>query len=72
MEHLYKDHRIKISVVLDGNDWTIGVFIYYSEGLQNILATFPVNQKFKTYDNAMETGLAAAKKWIDGRISKDE
>jgi hypothetical protein len=72
MEHLYKDHRIKISVVLDGNDWTIGVFIYYSEGLQNILATFPVNQKFKTYDNAMETGLAAAKKWIDGRSSKNE
>ena len=54
-----------VSVGLDGNDWTVSVFIYYSEDLQNILVTFPMNQNFKTYADAMEAGLAAAKKWID-------
>jgi hypothetical protein len=28
-----------------------------------------MNQEFKTYDDAMEAGLAAAKKWIDERTS---
>jgi hypothetical protein len=69
MEHFYRDHRIEFSVTLDGNGWTVGLFIYYSEGLQNILVTFPMIQKFKTYDDAMEAGLAAAKKWIDKRTS---
>jgi hypothetical protein len=69
MEHLYKNHRIEISVGLDDNDWTAGVFIYYKEGLQNILVTFPMNQVFKTYDDAIEAALTAAKKWIDGRLS---
>jgi hypothetical protein len=69
MEHFYKDCRIEFSVGLDGNAWTVSVFIYYSEGLLNILVTFPMNQEFKTYDDAMEAGLAAAKKWIDGRMS---
>ena len=45
------------------------MFIYYSEGLLNILVTFPMNQKFKTYGDAIEAGFAAAKKWIDERIS---
>jgi hypothetical protein len=72
MEHFYKNHRIEISVRLDGNDWAVSLFIYYSEGLQNILVTFPMNQVFKTYDDAMEAGLAAAKKWIDGRLSDPE
>lgn len=69
MEHFYRDHRIECSVTLDDKDWTVDVFIYYSDGPKNILVTFPMNQWFKTYDDAMEAGLAAAKKWIDGRMS---
>ena len=69
MEHFYRDHRIEFSVTLYGNAWTISIFIYYSEGLLNILVTFPMNQKFKTYGDAIEAGFAAAKKWIDERIS---
>jgi hypothetical protein len=69
MEHFYRDHRVELSVGLDGNAWTVSLFIYYSEGLLNILVTFPMNQEFKTYDDAMEAGLAAAKKWIDERTS---
>jgi hypothetical protein len=65
MEHFYKNHRIEISVGLDDNAWTASLFIYYSEGSQNILVTFPMNQNFKTYADATEAGLAAAKKWID-------
>jgi hypothetical protein len=72
MEHVYKSHRIEISVRLDGNDWTVSLFIYYSEGRQNILVTFPMNQLFKTYKDAMEASVAAAKKWIDGRLSNPE
>jgi hypothetical protein len=69
MEHFYRDHRIEFSVTVDGNAWTVGIFICYSEGPQNKLVTFPMNQEFKTYDDAMEAGLAAAKKWIDERTS---
>jgi hypothetical protein len=28
-----------------------------------------MDQEFKTYDDAVEAGLAAGKKWIDERIS---
>jgi hypothetical protein len=70
MERFYRDHRIELSVTLDGNAWTVSIFIYYSEGPLNMLVTFPMNQKFKTYDDAIETGLAVAKKWIDERMSK--
>jgi hypothetical protein len=69
MEHLYKNHRIECSVTLDGNAWTVGIFIYYSEDLLNTLVTFPMNQEFRTYDDAMGASLAAAKKWIDERTS---
>jgi hypothetical protein len=69
MERFYRDHRIEFSVTLDGNAWTVGMFIYCSEGLPNILVTFLMNQKFKTYGDAIGAGFAAAKKWIDDRIS---
>jgi hypothetical protein len=69
MEHFYRDHRIEFSVTLDGDAWTVSIFIYYSEDLLNTLVTFPMNQEFKTYDDAMEAGLAAAKKWIDESTS---
>jgi hypothetical protein len=69
MEHFYRGHRIECSVTLDGNAWTASVFIYYSEGSQNTLVTFPMNQNFKTYADAIHAGLAAAKKWIDERTS---
>ena len=69
MERFYRDHRIALSVGLDGDAWKVSLFIYYSEGLQNIAVTFPVGQEFKTYDDAVEAGLAAAKKWIEGRMS---
>jgi hypothetical protein len=65
MEQFYKNHRIEVSLLLDNNTWTVSLFIYYSEGSQNILVTFGINQNFKTYDEAIDAGLAAAKKWID-------
>lgn len=69
MERFYRDHRIELSVGPDGDAWTVSIFIYYSEGPQSILVTFPMDREFKTYDEAMEAGLAAAKKWIDERTS---
>ena len=51
---------------LDGDGWCASLFIYYSEGPQNILVTFAVPDTFRTYDGAIEAGLAAAQKWIDG------
>lgn len=65
MEHFYRDHRIEFSVTLDDNAWTVGIFIYYSNGSQNILVTFAMPDTFKTYDEAIEESLAAAQKWID-------
>ena len=69
MEHFYRDHRIECSIERDRNDWIVGVFIYYSEGPRNILVTFPMDQRFETYDDAIKAALAAAKKWIDKRTS---
>jgi hypothetical protein len=65
MEHFYKDHRIEFSVWRDCDGWFASLFIYYSEGPQNVLVTFDVPDTFKTYDGAIEAGLAAAQKWID-------
>lgn len=69
MEYFYKDHRVEISVGLDGDGWVVSLFIYYSDNLQNLLVTFPMDQTFKTYDAAMKAGLAAAQKWIDERTT---
>jgi len=66
MEQFYKDHRIEVSVGLDGDGWFVSLFIYYHEEATNILVTFSLNEKFTTYDGAVEAGLAAAQKWIDG------
>jgi hypothetical protein len=67
VEQSYKDHRIEVSAYLDGDTWFTSSYIYYSEGSRNILLTFPINQEFKTYHEAIEAGLVAAKKWIDER-----
>jgi hypothetical protein len=59
MEQFYKGHRIEVSVWLDGDGWFASLFIYYSKGPQNRLVTFAVNDTFRTYDGAIEAGLAA-------------
>jgi hypothetical protein len=69
VEQFYKGHRIEVLAWRDGDTWFTSSYIYFSEGSRNILVTFPINQEFKVYDGAMEAGLAAAKKWIDERIS---
>ena len=66
MEQFYKDHRIEVSLWLDGDDWFVSLFIYYREEATNILVTFSLNEKFTTYDGAVKAGLAGAQKWIDG------
>ena len=40
MEQFYKGHRIEISVWLEDDGWIASLYVYYSEGLQNILVTF--------------------------------
>jgi hypothetical protein len=70
MEKFYKNHRIEISGWLDNDGWFISVFIYnhYKEGA-NILVTFPLNENFATYSEAIVAGFAAAQKWIDEATS---
>jgi len=65
MEQFYKDHRIEVSLWLDGDGWFVSLFIYYHEGATNILVTFSLNEQFTTYYGAVEAGLAAAQRWID-------
>jgi hypothetical protein len=65
MEQFYKGHRIEISVWLDRDGWITSLYIYYSEGVQNALVTFAVPDTFKTYDEAVKAGRAAAQRWID-------
>lgn len=66
MEHFYRGYRIEVSVWLDGDEWFASSYIYYSKGLQNRLVSFAVPASSKTYDGAIEAGLAVARKWIDG------
>jgi hypothetical protein len=65
MEQFYKDHRIEVSVWLADDAWFISLFIYYHEQSKNILVTFSLKEKFATYDEAVEAGLDAARRWVD-------
>ena len=65
MEKFYKNHRIEVSLWLDGDGWLVSLFIYYNETGRNILVTFLLDKKFATYDEAIEAGLSAAQEWID-------
>ena len=66
MEKFYKNHRIEILGWLDNDGWFISVSIYHQhkEGA-NILITFPLNENFAIYGEAVVAGFAAAQKWID-------
>jgi hypothetical protein len=65
MKHFYKDHRIEVSVWLDGDEWFVGLYIYYQVERTNTLVTFSLEGKFTTYDEAVKAGLEAAQRWID-------
>jgi len=65
MEQVYKNYNIEVSVWLNDDGWFINVFIYYREGATNLLVTFAVNENATTYDEAVEAGLNAARRWID-------
>ena len=68
MEHFYKDHRIEVSVWLDGDEWFVGLYIYYQVECTNTLVTFSLEGKFTTYDEAVKAGLEAAQQWIDRKM----
>ena len=65
MEHFYKEHRIQVTVWEDSTVWVANVYISYQQGLQSRLITFMLNQTWPTYGEAVEAGLATAKRWID-------
>ena len=65
MQQIYKDHRIEISVWLDGDEWCANSYIYYQQGPRNMLVSFALPYTFKTYHEAIEAGLLAARNWID-------
>ena len=65
MEQFYKDHRIEVSLSLGADSWFVSLFIYYHERATSILVTFSLKEKFATYDEAVEAGLDAARRWID-------
>jgi hypothetical protein len=67
MEKFYEDHRIEVSASLDGDCWSVSLFIYYQEEATNILVTFSLDESFTSYNGAVEAGLAAAQNWIDWR-----
>jgi hypothetical protein len=65
MEHVYKDHRIEVSVLLGGGGWFVSLYVHYQVECTNTLVMFSLNEKFTTYDEAISVGLTAAQKWID-------
>jgi hypothetical protein len=67
MEQVYKGNRIEFAIARDGDGWFANVFIYYSKGPRNILATFALPGIFKTHAEATEASLTAAHRWIDAQ-----
>ena len=65
MEHFYKEHHIQVTVWKDSTGWVANAYISYQQGLQSRLITFMLNQTWATYSEAVEAGLATAKRWID-------
>jgi hypothetical protein len=65
MEHFYKEHHIQVSVWEDSTGWVANLYIDYQQGVQNRLVTFMLTQTWATYSEAVEAGLATAKRWID-------
>jgi hypothetical protein len=65
MEHFYEEHRIQVTVWEDSTGWVANVYISYQQGLQSRLITFMLNQTWATYSEAVEAGVATAKRWID-------
>ena len=65
MEHFYKEHHIQVTVWEDSAGCMANVYIDYQQGLQSRLVTFMLNQTWATYSEAVEAGLATAKRWID-------
>jgi hypothetical protein len=65
MEHLYNGHLIQVSVWEDSTGWVVNLYISYQEGVQSRLITFMLNQTWATYSEAVEAGLATAKRWIE-------
>jgi hypothetical protein len=66
MEFSYKEHRIQVTVWEESiGGWLANIYISYQQGLQSRLITFMLNQTWPTYSEALEAGLAIAKRWID-------
>jgi hypothetical protein len=65
MEQFYKEHHIQVVVWEDSADWVANVYIDYQQGVQSRLVTFMLTQTWATYSEAVEAGLATAKRWID-------
>jgi len=65
MEHFYKEHHIQVTVWEDSTGCVANIYIHYQHGVQSRLVTFMLNQTWATYSEAVEAGLATAKRWID-------
>ena len=71
MEQVYKDHRIEISPSLatGGDGWFVRIFIYYQDNGTTMLVTFSLDQKFTSYDGAVNDGFAAARDWVNREVA---
>jgi Domain of unknown function (DUF6566) len=63
----YKNHRIEVSVrsVNDGSGWKPDVYVTYNENGKNVLKSLRIDPTFATPDEAEQSGVEYAKKWID-------
>ncbi len=63
----YKHHKIDVSVrlVSEGSGWTPDVYVTYCENGKNVLKSLQINHTFAAPDEAEQSGVEYAKKWID-------
>jgi hypothetical protein len=68
MEEIYKDHEIKASAwqIAHTRQWKPHVIILWKEGGTTRIQPFTLNNhSFSSVEEAQESGLSFARKWID-------
>ena len=65
MDADYRGHDIHATALHVTDGWKPHLFLGYSKRGQNIFKNFTINQTLATQEEAEQSGLSFAKKWID-------
>jgi hypothetical protein len=68
----YKRHDIHATALHAPDGWKPHLFVGYIKGGRNIFKNFTIDQTFATQQEAEQTGLSLAQKWIEEPLDSVE